>query len=171
MDARRCTGVVAVTVVAGCASATMPAGGAPTQAAVATISLVASRINSGEVGRATLVERDGRVEVTIWVSGVPSGYTRPVHLYTYIHRGSCAALSAAPEHALTERVLPHGPGSGARGGGPFELRNTAPVPLAALQATPHAIVVKGAPADRSEVLFCGDVADRRTAEELRAIGT
>jgi hypothetical protein len=143
-------------MVAGCATGTAPEAGPSTRAAVVTIPLVAGRVNTGEIGRATLAEGDGRTDVTIWVSGVPSGYTRPVHLYTYIYQGTCAALSVRPEHALLARVLAHTPNA-ARSSGPFELRNTAPTRLAALQATPHAIVVKAAPADRNEDLFCGNI--------------
>ena len=94
--------------------------------------------------------------MTIWISGVPSDYTRPVHLYTYIHQGTCGALSAKPAHALLDRVLAQPPG--ARSNGPFEVRNTAPTQLAALRAMPHAILVKGAPADGNEDLFCGNIA-------------
>jgi hypothetical protein len=54
-------------------------------------------------------------------------------------------------------VLAHAPGTATRSSGPFELRNAVPASLAALRATPRAILVKGAPADGSEDLFCGDI--------------
>jgi hypothetical protein len=157
MNSPRYSWFVVAAVISGCATGTTPDAGPSARPAVVTIPLVASRINGSEVGRAMLAERDGSTDVTIWISGVPAGYTRPVHLYTFIHQGACGALSAKPEHALIDRVLAHTPGTAARSSGPFELRNTAPTRLAALQATPHAILVKGPPADGNEDLFCGDI--------------
>jgi hypothetical protein len=115
--------------------------------------------NAGEMGWATLVARGDRTDVTITVSGVPPEVTRPVHLYTFIHQGACGALSPQPAYSLTAIVLARSasaqPG---RTGAPFTVANTAGVPLSTLKSTPHAIMVKSAPADGSRELFCGDIA-------------
>lgn len=46
--------------------------------------------NSGEFGKATLKEDDGKVEVKLDLVGAPKDVTQPAH----IHTGSCASLGA-----------------------------------------------------------------------------
>jgi hypothetical protein len=123
------------------------------------IPLAGSRYNAGETAWATLVGRGDQTDATITASGVPSTVTRPVHLYTYIHEGECGALSAQPAYSLTRTVLARA--ANAMDGGlraPYVIGNTADVPLATLRSTPHAIVVRSAPADGDWELFCGDIA-------------
>ena len=122
--------------------------------------LTAATYNAGHNGRAFLIPTGNRTVVRIEVSGVTGFVARPVHLYTFIFAGSCGARGPTPAYALTDVVLASPvahPGSIGAFTGPMTISNAAPVPIVALRATPHAIVVKTAPADGNHALFCGDV--------------
>ncbi|MDT3671051.1 MAG: hypothetical protein ROZ37_12050 [Aromatoleum sp.] len=157
-------GLMVVGLLAGCAGAdwksTEEAGGGSV-----AVRLSATRVNTGEIGLAMLTPlRDG-TGVTVEVSGVPSPSTRPVHLYTYIHEGTCDALNPTPAYTLTDRVLAESLNTfpmAASAGPPLKVSNTAPVPLATLRSRPNAIVVRSAPADGNRAIFCGDIDSRGT---------
>jgi hypothetical protein len=129
----------------------------------ATVLLTATLYNAGRIGRAYLVPNGDRTVVRIEASGVPETITRPIHLYTFIYEGSCAARSEKAVFALTDTVLassvanPAGIGAF---GGPLTITNTAPISFDALRAKPYAIVVKTSPADGDRDLYCGDVGAR-----------
>lgn len=122
--------------------------------------LAASRWNAGETAWATLVGRGDKTDATIRTSGVPPQVSRPIHLYTYIHDGTCGALSARPTYSLTDVVLARSGGATGHMGAPYTVANTVEVRLSELRATPHAIVIRSAPADGNLELFCGDIAVR-----------
>ena len=122
--------------------------------------LAASRWNAGESAWATLVGRGDKTDATIRTSGVPPQVSRPIHLYTYIHDGTCGALSARPAYSLTDVVLARSGGATGYMGPPYTVANTVKVRLSELRATPHALVVRSAPADGNLELFCGDIAVR-----------
>ena len=109
--------------------------------------------NAGRIGQATLSPRDELTDVSIFVSGVPFGVTLPVRLFAYVHPGSCAARGAQPSYALNNTVLTEHRGS-ADG---WRLSRIAKVPLAELRATPHALVLRTAPADGGQDIFCGEI--------------
>jgi hypothetical protein len=120
------------------------------------IVLTTARINAGETGRAILVPLGERTQVTIIVSGVPVELaSRPVHLYTFIYKGTCGNPSEQPSYALTERVLAQSATS--TGGGAFTITNVAPVSVDALLREPYSIRVKTSPADGDREIFCGDI--------------
>jgi hypothetical protein len=124
------------------------------------VTMNATRINAGQVGRATLVAVDDRTQVSVWVSGVPPMLTtRPVHLYTFLYRGSCANPGAAPAYSLTANVLAQSPSSTAiaPAGGPFTISNIVPAPFATVSRGPFALRVFTSPADGNREIFCGDV--------------
>lgn len=126
----------------------------------ASVVLTASRINAGATGRATLVPLGERTQVTVVVSGVPPMLsTRPVHLYTFLYRGTCASAAPEPAYALNDRVLAQSPSSTAiaAAAGPFTITNVAPVALDALQGGRYAIRIMTSPADGNREIFCGDV--------------
>jgi hypothetical protein len=124
------------------------------------MTLTATRINAGEVGRAVLVPLGDRTQVTLIVSGVPPDLaSRPVHLYTFAYRGSCTSPAAQPSYALTERVLTQSPSSTAivTAGGPLTLSNVMPVSLDVLRKEGYALRVMTSPADGHREIFCGDI--------------
>lgn len=117
------------------------------------IQLTATPRNAGRIGQATLSSRGERTELSAFVSGVPLGMTQPVRLYAYLYAGSCATHGAQPAYALNSTVLTSrlGPVDG------WRLSRSAQVPLATLRATPHALVLRTAPADGGYDIFCGEI--------------
>lgn len=160
----RTSGLVTIAicgVLAGCAGAdwkgTDKAGGESI-----AVRLTATRANTGEIGLAMLTPLRGETGVTVEVSGVPGHSTRPVHLYTYIHEGSCGALNPTPAYTLNDRVLAESFSTlamAASAGPPFKVSNIAPVPLATLRSRQHAVVVRSAPADGNRDIFCGEIGE------------
>lgn len=63
--------------------------------------------DSGQSGTATLSEVDGKVKVTLQMSGAPAGVTQPAH----IHEGSCPDVGAvkypltSPVDGVSETIL------------------------------------------------------------------
>ena len=156
-------GVIAA-LMAGCASVANDGdrGDAP-GGAFATVVLTATPYNAGRIGRAYLVPSGDRTVVRIDASGVPDTVARPIHLYTFIFEGSCAARSEKPAIALTGTVLASSianPAQIGAYGGPLTITNAAPISFDALRAEPHAIVVKTSPADGDRELYCGDAGGR-----------
>ncbi|SCK60235.1 hypothetical protein VAR608DRAFT_6644 [Variovorax sp. HW608] len=125
---------------------------------VVDIRLAGSRINAGKIAWAHLIGLGEQTAVSVTAAGVPPQVSRPVHLYTYIYEGACGALSERPAHSLNAIVLARSTGPAGRIGPPYTVENTARVRLATLRATPHALVIRSAPADGNLDLFCGDIA-------------
>ncbi len=146
-------GVLAVTsLLAGCATQSGTGSQASNRPRVERVGLSATQVNAGRIGHAFLVPRDQVTDVVVQVSGVPNEVTLPVHLYSYIHQGTCASLGATPVYALNRRVLTNGDKDGF-----LTVRNTLPASLDTLRAGAHALVVRSAPADGNMALFCGDL--------------
>jgi hypothetical protein len=147
---------IAAAVTCGCDTPSHQAA----QRDMVIVTLAAAGRNAGESGRAILLPDEDATEVRIEVSGSVVPLTAPVELYTFIHAGTCASLSAKPAYRLIQRVQAQSitnPTSPIAVSGPFSLSNTAPVSLATLRSTPYAIVVKSSPADGNIELFCGDL--------------
>jgi len=143
--------LAAVASLAGCEST--PATRTSDRPAVQHIALDATPFNAGRVGDAYLLRREHRTDIVVKVSGVTGWVTRPVHLYVYVHEGSCASPSPQPLHALTQRVL-------ARRDPDGFLTLSQMLPAAAgdaLLGRDYAIIVRSSPADANMPLFCGDL--------------
>jgi hypothetical protein len=143
---------VLAALVTGCVTTSPPDVQMARRAAVTRVPLAATSLNAGEIGFVTLIPQAGGTDFVLQVSGVPNWVTRPVHLYTSVHEGSCRALSPAPMYGAS-RVL----ASREMRGGFLTVRNATSVSMDALRASPHAIVVRSSPADAGWMLFCGDV--------------
>lgn len=117
------------------------------------VQLQASPRNAGRIAQATLSAREAQTDLSAFVSGVPFGTTLPLRLAAFIYPGSCARLGAQPAYALNRTLVTTriGPVDG------WRISRSAPVPLASLRATPHALVLRTAPADGEVDLFCGDI--------------
>ncbi|SEA41611.1 hypothetical protein [Variovorax sp. YR216] len=144
--------------LAGCAAVPTTQTADTRAGIVVNIPLAGSRINAGKNAWAHLVARGEQTAVSVTAAGVPPFVSRPVHLYTYIYEGACGALSSRPAHSLNETVLARSKGSADQIGPPYTIQNTAMVRLAVLEATPHALLIRSAPADGNLDLFCGDIA-------------
>lgn len=120
----------------------------------------AAAINAGQTGRAILTPLGDQTQVTIIVSGVPAELVaRPVHLYTFLYRGSCSNLAPQASYSLTERVRAETPASSAVAtiGRPLTVANVAPIALDELRRESYAIRVTTSPADGNREIFCGDI--------------
>jgi len=82
-----------------------------------------------------------------------------VHVYTSILEGGCDPLSEQVLYTLNERVLPEAAagGSVAAGKGPFMLSHLVAATLDELVQGGRALVLRAAPADGGEVIFCGEL--------------
>ncbi|WP_271409367.1 hypothetical protein [Pseudomonas sp. Q1-7] len=117
------------------------------------VRLAATQQNAGRIGMATLVPRGDETAISLFVSGVPSGVTRPVHLYTYIYPGTCSAPGATPAYELNRTVNTYRHVEG----DVWRLSKSAPVPLSTLRASEHSLVLRTSPADGGVDVFCGDI--------------
>jgi hypothetical protein len=124
------------------------------------IAMNAAAINAGQTGRAIFTPLGDQTQVTIIVSGVPPELVaRPVHLYTFLYRGSCGNLASESSYSLTENVLAQTPASSAVApiGRPLTVANVAPVALDELRRESYAVRVTTSPADGNREIFCGDI--------------
>jgi hypothetical protein len=148
--------VLAFLVLPGCADVDHAGGGRAVGPEVA-VPLVASARNAGEVGQAVLIPAGPQTRVALTISGVPTWTSLPVHVYTSIVEGGCEGVSDHVLFALNDRVLPDAAagGSVATGKGPFMLSHLVNAPLDELVQGGRALVLRTAPADGGEVIFCG----------------
>jgi hypothetical protein len=142
----------AAALIAGCAAPSRALPEAGDRPAMERVGLVAGAANAGEIGYAVLIERGHQTEIVLKVSGVSDWVARPLHLYAYIHQGSCGSPSARPAYALTGHVLARRDGDGF-----LTINNTLAVDLNTLRDRQHALVVRSSPADANMPLFCGDL--------------
>jgi len=136
-------------VICGCASAP-----APSSRDTFNVRLIAGPRNAGQVGEASFTAQGDATNIVLFLSGVPEGVTRPVHLYTYIYEGTCGNLSPKPAYSLNDVVLarvtsPSGPG--------FTLDKLAPVTLQKLRSGGYAITVRTQAPDLDQEMFCGNI--------------
>ncbi|WP_342244549.1 hypothetical protein [Pseudomonas sp. OTU5201] len=121
---------------------------------VVNIPLVASQHNAGQIGQATLAADGEETSMSIFISGVPSETTRPVHIYSYIYAGTCATRqSTDPAFEMNQRVLTEKDNS-KRG---WTLSRRANVPLSTLRSGDYSIVLRTGPADGNREIFCGEI--------------
>lgn len=94
--------------------------------------------------------------INLTISNVPPWAVRPIQLYTFVYRGSCAKHDATPAYALNDTVQVNVQ-SGIGLSGPFTLAKTLPGPMATLRSGEYAIVLRTSPADGNWDIFCGDM--------------
>jgi hypothetical protein len=135
--------LIAIAVIFGCSTSSNEA---------VTIPLNATSQNFGQIANATLVAQGKETGFTFIVSGAPSGTTLPLHLYTFVNKGSCekpgAVAFAMNDRVNIDRI------SSTRG---WTYSRNAPVAMSALFSGEYSIVVRTAPADGSLDIFCGDI--------------
>jgi hypothetical protein len=118
------------------------------------IPLVATTLNTGRIGQATLVPAGNKTEVILFFSEVPSTVASPVHLNAYIYPGTCGNLGAKPAYALNERrILDKFT--------PMQMWRSASVPLDVLRSNDNAVVIRTSAEDGVSEIFCGNL--RRAA--------
>jgi hypothetical protein len=115
------------------------------------VTLVATRQNAGQIGNVTLTDWDNKTGLSFFVSGVPTGASLPLRLYSFINNGSCqqpGSVAYAMNNTVnTERQAVRG----------WSFSRTAPVPLQTLLAGKYSVVVRTAATDGNFDIFCGDI--------------
>lgn len=134
--------LVAVGTIFGCA----------TSPQVTSVPLNATLYNPGEAAQATLAPMGNRTELWVHASGVPSGNAVPARLYTYVYSGSCSSLGAKPVYKLNETVNAEFYSPELQG---VNLQKSLPVSYETLHSSGYVLVVREAPADGGQDIFCG----------------
>lgn len=134
--------VVAVGTIYGCV----------TSAQVTSVPLNATRYNPGEAAQATLAPMGNQTELWVHASGVPSGNAVPARLYTYVYSGSCGSLGAKPVYQLNQSVSTEFYSPEFQG---FNLKKSVPASYETLRSAGYVLVVREAPADGGQDIFCG----------------
>ncbi|MFZ3387852.1 hypothetical protein [Buttiauxella gaviniae] len=118
-----------------------------------TVPLNSTNYNAGRVAQATLTPLNSHeTELSLFVSGVPNGTANPAHLYTYVYSGTCASHGSKPAYELNQVVS-----SEFNDQTGIQLSKSVPVAYDTLRSSGYALVVRGAPADGSHDLFCGNI--------------
>ncbi len=118
------------------------------------VPLRATPHNPSEIARATLTGQGEHTGITVFVGGVPSGTSRPVHLYTYLYPGRCGQMGSAPAWELNQIVLAD---LASRAQAGWRLNKWLAVPLQQLRNGGYSLVIRASPADGGYDLFCGEI--------------
>ncbi|MDH4609098.1 hypothetical protein [Pseudomonas sp. BN102] len=147
MNRKHCSKLITIAVcLAGCTSLH--------DRQVANIQLTPSIHNAGQIGQATLASAGKDTSISIFISGVPSDTTRPVHIYTFIYSGTCNQRpETTPEFEINQNVLTD-KAYAKRG---WTISRSAPVELSTLRTGGYSIVLRVGPADGNREIFCGDI--------------
>jgi hypothetical protein len=119
---------------------------------VVTLTLDATRQNTGQIANVTLSSQGTQTGFTFFIGGIPNGTTLPLRLYTFINKGSCqqpgAMAYAMNDRVVTERMARTRTWTYSR---------TANVMMSELFADEYSIVVRTTPADGNIDIFCGNI--------------
>ncbi|MCY1243980.1 hypothetical protein D3C76_767970 [compost metagenome] len=118
---------------------------------VVTVTLVATQQNPGQIANTVLASQGEITGFSFFISGVPSGASLPLRLYSFVNKGSCQQPGPLA-YALNDRVNTQR--SAIRG---WTFSRNAPVALPALLSADYFIVVRSAPSDGNVDIFCGDI--------------
>ncbi|MVV48677.1 hypothetical protein EJA72_10550 [Pseudomonas sp. PB120] len=137
--------VVAVGWITGCS--TVPDN------QVTNIPLNPTPINAGSIARPVMMPSGNATVFWFAISGEPMGTALAGRVQAYIYPGSCANLGAKPAYDMND-------GPNARFYSSASMRyfwKSAPVAVDTLRAGGYALVVREAPADGEQTLFCGNL--------------
>lgn len=117
-----------------------------------TMPLTATRHNAGQIASTTLTSWDKQITgFSFFISGVPTGSSLPLRVYTFIYKGSCQQPGPVAyemnDQVTTERVATSG----------WTFERSAPVAMSILLSGGYSIVVRSVPEDGNADLFCGDI--------------
>lgn len=118
-----------------------------------TLPLIATPQNRGEIAKVILASQGNQTAFSFFISGVPNGATLPLHLYTFVNKGSCKQPGPVA-YAMNDRINTQR-AAGLRG---WTYSRIVPVAMRGLLAEEHSIVVRSAPSDGNFDIFCGDIA-------------
>lgn len=117
-----------------------------------TLPLKATRQNAGQIANTTLTAVDNESNFNFYISGVPTGTTMPLRIYTFVNRGNCQQPGPVV-YEMNDRITTQ---RTAQAGWTFE--RVAPVSVSDLLSGKYSVVVRTTPEDGSVDLFCGDIA-------------
>lgn len=126
--------------------------GCTTTPQVSSVPLNATLYNPGEVAQATLAPMGNKTDLWVHASGVPSGNAVPARLYTYVYSGSCSSLGAKPIYQLNQSVSTEFFSPEFQG---INLKKSVPASYETLRSAGYVLVVREAPADGGQNIFCG----------------
>ncbi|MCX2900484.1 hypothetical protein [Pseudomonas mandelii] len=116
-----------------------------------SVALQATRHNTGQIGNVTLASWGKKTGFNFIISGVPTGASLPLRLYTFINKGSCEQPGPVAytmnDQVNTERQAIRG----------WIFSRSAPVELPVLLAGEYSVVVRTAPDSGNLDIFCGDI--------------
>lgn len=128
--------------------------GAAASKQIVAIPLDATIYNGGQIAQATLMPLGGReTQLVLYVSGVPDFTAIPAHLYTYVYSGTCASHGPQPVYKLNRFVNTDFDTVG----GVIRMWKSVPEAYDTLRSGSYALVVRAAPADGNQDLFCGNL--------------
>ena len=119
---------------------------------VVTLTLDATRQNTGQIANVTLSSQGTQTAFIFFIGGVPNGTTLPLRLYTFINKGSCQQAGAMA-YAMNDRVDTDRMARTRT----WTYSRTANVMMSALFADEYSIVVRTTPADGNIDIFCGNI--------------
>lgn len=123
-----------------------------------SVTLEPTRQNAGQIGNVTLSDWGKETGLSFFISGVPSGASLPLRLYSFINKGSCQqpgpVAYAMNDKVNTERQPIRG----------WTFSRSAPVTLPVLLSAQHSILVRTAATDGNVDIFCGDIKQEATAK-------
>jgi hypothetical protein len=116
-----------------------------------SVTLVATRQNTGQIGNVALSAWDQQTGLSFFISGVPGGAALPLRLYSFINKGSCQnpgpVAYAMNDRVNTERQPIRG----------WTFSRSVPVALPVLLTGEYHVVVRTAATDGNVDIFCGDI--------------
>ncbi|MCW8277486.1 hypothetical protein IMF27_19200 [Pseudomonas sp. PCH199] len=123
-----------------------------------SVPLVAARQNAGQIGNVTLSDWGKETGLSFFISGVPTGASLPLRLYSFIYKGSCQQPGAVAyemnDRVTTERQPIRG----------WTFSRSAPVAMPVLLSGDYSIVVRSASTDGNRDIFCGDIRQASTVK-------
>ncbi|MCK8658963.1 hypothetical protein [Pseudomonas umsongensis] len=122
-----------------------------------SVTLVATRQNTGQIGNVALSAWDQQTGLSFFISGVPGGAALPLRLYSFINKGSCQnpgpVAYAMNDRVNTERQPIRG----------WTFSRSVPVALPVLLTGEYHVVVRTAATDGNVDIFCGDIKQQAPA--------
>ncbi|WP_131108699.1 hypothetical protein [Pseudomonas sp. Sample_10] len=117
-----------------------------------TLPLTATQQNAGQIAHTTLTDVDNETNFNFYISGVPTGTTMPLRIFTFVNRGNCQQPGPVA-YEMNDRITTQ---RSAQAGWTFE--RVAPISVADLLSEHYSVVVRTTPEDGSVDLFCGNIA-------------
>lgn len=118
-----------------------------------SLPLAATHQNMGHIANTTLTPVGDQTNFDFYITGVPTGTTLPLRIYSFVYKGSCQQPGPVA-YAMNDKVNT----TSAAGTNGWTFDRSAPIAMSELTSGKYSIVVRTTPEDGSIDLFCGDIA-------------